>query len=104
MRKIQAWGFRMISVTLNGIDGMARYYTTARPSRDRGQTFYLGLTETPKRPRLDPLDPANWDYVMQIRARAMSRLAHMAEISDVILHWFGRSAPALRKPPEIVFE
>jgi hypothetical protein len=103
MRKFQVWGFRMMSVTLNGIDGMARYYTTASPSRDRGRTFYLGLTEIPKRPRLDPLDPVNWDYVMQIHAQAMSRLAHMAETSEVILHWFGRSAPALRKPPEIVF-
>lgn len=83
---------------------LAMRYTSAFPSRNRGQTFCFGLTEIPKRPRLDPLDPANWDYVMQINARAMNHLAHMAEISGVALRWFGRSAPALRKPPEIVFE
>jgi hypothetical protein len=104
MRKVRDWGFRLMSVTLDGIDGMARYYTTACPSRDRGLTRYFGLTEIPKRPELNPLDPASWDYVMQIHVRAMSRFANMAEMSDVILHWFGRSAPALRKPPEILFE
>jgi hypothetical protein len=104
MRKIRAYGLRMMTVTLNGIDGMARYYSSACHSRDRGQTLYFGLTEMPKRPQLGSLDPVNWDFTMQIHAQAMDRLARMAETSGVILRWFGRDAPALRKPPEIVFE
>jgi hypothetical protein len=104
MRKIQSWRFRMLSVTLNGVDGMARYYTSARPSRDRAQTFYLGLTEIPKRPRLDLLDSQEWNYGMQMDVHATNTLAQMAEMSGVIVRWFGRSAPMLRKPPEIAFD
>jgi hypothetical protein len=104
MRKIQSWKFRLVSVILNGIDGMARYYTSTCHSRDRGQTFHFGLTETPRRPRLDPIDPVIDDFGMQMALNAMKRMAEMAEASGVVLRWFGRGAPALRKPPEVFFE
>jgi hypothetical protein len=58
----------------------------------------------PKRPQLDLLDPVNWDKIMQFHAQAMNMLARVAEVSGVILRWFGHDAPALRKPPEIVLE
>ena len=104
MRKIQALGFRLLSVTMNGFDGMSRYYTSACPSRDRAQTFYFGLTEAPKRPRVDLLDPRDFNYGMQMDVGAKRTLTEMAEMSGVIIRWFGRRAPIIRKPPEIVFD
>lgn len=83
---------------------MARYHSAMCRERNRGLTFYFGLTEVPKRPQLDPLDPVNWDWVMQIKAQAHRCLAYMAEASGVTVRWFGQQAPTLRKPPEIVFD
>jgi hypothetical protein len=103
MRKIQTWGFRMLSVTVDGVAGMSRYYTSARPNRDRAQTLYFVITETPKRPRLNLLDPHDSNYGMKMDMWATNKLTEMAEMSDVIVRWFGRSAPILRKPPEIAF-
>jgi hypothetical protein len=103
MRKIQAFRMRLLSVTMDGVDGMSRYYTSACPSRDRAHTFYFGLAAAPKRPHLNALDPGDFNYGMEIDIRAKRTLAERAEMSGVIMRWFGRSAPTLRKPPEVVF-
>ena len=103
MRRLQACGFRLMTIAMNGIDGMARYFSEASPARDRGKSFHFGLTEAPKRPALDPLDPEDLDYVMQLNVKSLERMAQMAEMSHVVLRWFGAQAPTVRKPPQVNF-
>jgi hypothetical protein len=102
MRRARDVGFRLLTVSMHALDGLARYYSAAIREAARAHNFYLGLSAAPKRPSMGLLDPSEWeDPVMHMEVNAHSAFAQVVEFSEAHIRWFGSAAPPVRKPPEV---
>jgi hypothetical protein len=106
MRQMAAAGFRLLKVHLNGVDGLARFYTRQVPQASRSHLVVHDLPTGDRRAvprgisttRLSPRRAAT------LGVDDPDPVMTTGETAEVALHVFGVRAPRIRKPAAVDVE
>lgn len=105
MRKMRDAGFRLLTVHLDGWDGLARFYTPQEPARVRSHFISQDLPPPPRRPVLRGISTTDLSS-HRLEAHAVRHgqeiFASRAEASGTVLSIFGDQAPSVRRPADFL--
>lgn len=107
MIRMKDHGFRLLKIHLDGWDGLSRFFSAAVPSRVRS---HLITHDIPPNPRAEIKRGINSERLSTWREAASmiwtghDQLAAATERAGVALRVFGKEAPDIRRPPEVILE
>jgi len=105
MRLMRDAGFRLIQVHLSGWWGLARFHSTAVPSRFRSHLISQDLPLAPRPPAFRGAAAeqlGNWQHIAMMVHEGQDLLEEAAARTGVTIRVFGECAPTLRTPPGVL--
>ncbi|MGW4497446.1 hypothetical protein ACWENR_02350 [Micromonospora sp. NPDC004336] len=106
MRLMRSGGFRLLQIHFNGWNGLSRFYSRQEPARVRSHLISHDIPPRPSRlvrRGIGAEDLDNWRARASLVPHGHALFAGHAERAGVILRAFGKAAPDVRRPPEVVF-
>ncbi|WP_238428065.1 hypothetical protein, partial [Frankia nepalensis] len=104
MRQMQAAGFRLLQVHLNGWMGLARFYSQQESELLRSRLISHDIPPEPRRPALRGISAthlSDWRFQAHLVREGSAVFSNLDEYSGVELRVFGNDAPPIRVPPEV---